>query len=190
MTQWLIDPAAPISFNRTDEELELFWLFCGVVAGKTAKVQAQKLARFLERLPGTTPFVRIEQARLDGQLVTMLMRAKLGQYRRLGPFMTQSAARLAGKLKTCTLGDLESIHGVGPKTARMFLMFTRPNQRYAALDTHVLKHLKAEGYDVPKVTPSGKRYLELEQTFLGLADASGMSVADYDLMIWKRYAKS
>jgi thermostable 8-oxoguanine DNA glycosylase len=90
-------------------------------------------------------------------------------------------------LRTCTASDLESIYGVGPKTARCFLLHTRENARVAGLDTHMLKHLKSLGHDVPKSTPIGKKYLTLEKTVLSLADEAGMTPAEYDLHVWTSY---
>lgn len=192
MSRFLIDPSDVIKFDRTDEELELFWLFCAVVAGKTASTQAKLLHAFVNDLPSPhppgNPFLRIEFAESLGILLDSLIASRLGQYNRLYRFMVES---LRLDLRTCTVEDLEAIPGCGPKTARMFLMFSRPDQRFAALDTHVLKHLRAHGIDGPKTTPpAGPTYRRLEQEFLKLVDASGMSVADYDLMVWREHARS
>ena len=93
-------------------------------------------------------------------------------------------------LETATLEELEEIYGIGPKTSRFFLMHSRPNQRVAALDTHILKELNAQGVPAPKSTPAyGRKYKQLEQEFIRLADVAGMSVADYDLHIWKKWRK-
>lgn len=189
---FLVDPANVINFNRTDAELELWWLFSGVVAGKTASTQARLLNEFLLSLePGDdvdTPFTRIARAEAQGVLKDKLIESRLGQFNRLYKQFVQS---LDLNLRTCTVEDLEKIHGCGPKTARMFVMMSRPNQRVAALDTHVLKHLRAHGHQTPETTPQSKReYRRLEEEFLKLADASGMSVADYDLSVWKQYSKN
>ncbi len=145
MSRFLVDPSDVIKFDRTDDELELFWLFCGVVAGKTASTQAKLLDAFLESLPSvaTSPFTRIRDAAYAGELLEHLRLSRLGQYNRLYAFMWSSSRDL--NLRTCTVEDLEAIHGCGPKTARFFIMDTRPNQRLAAIDTHVLKHLRANG---------------------------------------------
>jgi hypothetical protein len=188
-----VDPAEVIRFDRSDEELQTFWLFCGCVAGKTAATQARLLAGFLQSLPvpigamKDTPFNRISTAWFDANnLMEKLIESRLGQYNRLARFMLESTHL---DLRNCTVEDLEAIPGCGPKTARMFLMFSRPNQRFAALDTHVLKHLRANGIQAPKTTPpAGKTYRRLELEFLKLADASGMCVADYDLAVWKLYS--
>ncbi len=191
---FLIDPTNVIKFDRTAGELELWWLFSLVVAGKTAATQARLLNNFLESLPpanhpeNDTPFERIYKARAQGYeyLMGKLKDSRLGQYNRLYGAFTES---LTLDLFRCTVDDLEDIHGVGPKTARMFLMMSREGVRHAALDTHVLKHLNANGVVAPKSTPpAGKKYRELEQAFLDLADRSGMTVAEYDLSVWKKYS--
>lgn len=182
-----VDPEEVIRFDRSDEELQVFWLFCGVVAGKTAKTQARLLAGFLQSLPDQGgPFASIRRAAMRGELLDAIKASRLGQYNRLVRYMIES---LDLDLRNCSVEDLEKVTGCGPKTARMFLMFSRPSQRYAALDTHVLKHLRANGIQAPMMTPpAGKTYRRLEAEFLKLADASGMAVADYDLSVWKLYS--
>jgi thermostable 8-oxoguanine DNA glycosylase len=189
---FLVDPSDVIKYDRTDAELELFWLFCAVVAGKTATTQARLLNNFIESLDRDTafnhdsPMQRIYYAQRKGVLFDKIKESRLGQYNRLSRFFMDSVAL---RLRTCTLEELEAVRGCGPKTARMFLMMSRPKQRYAALDTHVLKHLRANGIEAPKATPSaGPTYRRLEEEFLKLADAAGMEVSDYDLMVWKKYS--
>jgi hypothetical protein len=183
----VIDPSKITNYAYTDHELEVFWLFCLVVAGKNARTQARLLDGFLSRLEGGgSPFDRIMWAIIQDRLEAHLRASKLGQYTRLSQAFRESVGL---DLRGCTVEDLEAIHGVGPKTARLFVMHSRPDARHAAIDTHVLKLLKEHGYDVPKSTPTGKRYLELEQAFLEIADASGMSVADFDLQNWNRFSR-
>lgn len=90
-------------------------------------------------------------------------------------------------LKSCGVEDLEKIKGIGPKTARCFLIHSRPNQRLAGLDTHILKYLREKGIDAPLSTPPAKKYKKLEQEFIKLADNAGKSVAEFDLEIWLTY---
>ena len=93
-------------------------------------------------------------------------------------------------LETCTAEDLEAIPGIGQKTSRFFITHSRPNQNYAILDTHILAWLKSLGYnDIPKSTPAGKRYQEIEQLFLFEAKKRNVSAADLDLQIWKERSK-
>lgn len=182
----LVDPTIVTNFNRTDEELELYWLFCQVVAGKTARVQARSLERFLLLESSGTPFERI-QAMIDkGTLTSNLETARLGQYSRLTQGFTAS---LTLDLRNCTVDQLKAIPGVGDKTARFFLIHSRPDQDIAVLDRHVVKYLGTLGYTVPDGTPNAKQYPVLEQAFLSEAKKANMTPADFDLMLWNRFSK-
>ena len=185
----MIDPSDVIKFDRTEAELQEWWLFSVLVAGKTAITQARLLDRFLtdNGQPGDAPFDVVRRLVANGTLELRMREARLGQYTRLARCFSDS---LMLDLKTCTIEQLEAVHGVGPKTARMFLMHSRPDQRVAALDTHILKHLGEHGHAVPKATPTGAKYRELEAAFLALADAAGQTPSDYDLTIWKSYARN
>lgn len=188
----MIDPTDVTKFDRTTDELQEFWLFCITVAGKTAVQQAKNLESFLSKgraeFPGfTTPFQVVSVLNMSGILVDHLKDARLGQYTKLEKAFTGS---LGIDLATCSVADLEAIHGVGAKTARYFMLHTRKAQRIACLDTHVIRHMRDLGLTTQKGTPpSGPKYEALEQEFLKLADASGMSPADFDLMIWNKYAR-
>lgn len=61
--------------------------------------------------------------------------------------------------------------------------------RIACLDTHVLKYLGELGHDVPKTTPTGKKYRELEKAFIEHCDEVGKDIATLDLEVWNRYAR-
>jgi hypothetical protein len=209
----MIDPTDVTKFDRTDAELEEWWLFSTIVAGKTAATQSRLLNNFLTHAAknprfkgGEGPFEIVRALSvgpkaydtagnpvvLDYEPRTPLRNymetAHIGQYTRLERCWRES---LSLDLRNDPVEAFEAIHGVGPKTARMFIMHSRPDQRLAAIDTHVLKHLAAQGHPVPKATPpGGKLYRELEEKFLALADAAGESPADYDLRVWKSYARA
>lgn len=188
----LVDPTDVTRFDRDIFDLQLFWLFCISVAGKTAVQQAKVLENFLRdgraEFPGfTTPFQVVSVMSMSGILLDRIKESRLGQYTKLEKAFSQS---LGKNLTTCTIEDLETIHGVGAKTARYFILHTRKDQRIACLDTHVIRHMRDLGLTTQKGTPpSGPKYRALEAKFLKLADASGMSVADFDLMIWNKYAR-
>lgn len=183
----MINPSDVIQYDRTVPQLEEFWLFCTVVAGKTATTQARLLDNLLNGLEGATPFAKLRGAIARGDLSDHLKRSRIGQYNRLEKCFVQS---LGLDLRADPLAAFEAVHGVGPKTARMFLMHSRPQQRLAAIDTHVLKHLRAQGIAAPEVTPSGVReYRRLELAFLALADAAGQDPSEYDLAVWRSYAR-
>jgi thermostable 8-oxoguanine DNA glycosylase len=182
---FLIDPTDVTKFDRTDGELQLFFLFCQTVAGKTAKVQARFLDAFLRKGNGSTPFEIIQDMVDRGVLLEELKTSSLGQFNRLAAGFEQC---LKLNLRDATLEQLMEVKGVGNKTARFFLLHSRHNQSIAVLDVHILKYLRSQGIDAPKQTPSGKKYLELEKNFLELAKKNNMTPADFDLMLWTKYS--
>lgn len=192
----MIDPKKITDYNRSQAELEEFLLFCVMVAGHNAHTTAKTLNRVLNNGVLThTPFVYLQEVinicDKDNQLVfnAWLASFGVGCYNRVAKTIR---ALLDKKLNLaeCTVQDLESIHGIGPKTARFFVTHSRSNQRFAILDTHILSFMRERGVEAPKSTPSGKKYAKLEAEFLKMVDASGMSAADFDLMIWKSRAVS
>ena len=191
----MIDPTNITKFDRTEAELEEFLLFCILVAGKNSNVQAKKLEQFLDSPnyhfnKGVSPFEKIVSWILIDRLDVRMKFVKLGQYTRLGKCFTQLVS-LQGKLKYCSVFDLEKIHGIGPKTARFFLTHTHPNQQFAILDTHMLRYLRDNGYNAPKSTPSaGPTYRMWEFAVLQEARKALMSAADFDLMVWNKYSKN
>jgi thermostable 8-oxoguanine DNA glycosylase len=189
----MINPNQITNYNRTESELEEFLMFAILVAGKTAKQQAKKLDEFLSskkvlKLPeDTTPLEFLDCLIRCDMLSSLMMKHKLGQYKRL-TFAFIGILKFKGNLKNVSVKELESVRGIGSKTARFFILHSRPNQKIAVLDTHILKYMYAQGYDVPKATPPKHRYGIIEQQFLQIAEDQKMSVADLDLTIWKQYA--
>lgn len=182
----MIDPADVTNFDRTESELQEFFLFTVVVAGKTAYVQAKKLEQFLEpaQLKNMTPFEYIDYLIKRGHLREMVCEVKLGQYNRLTAVFENSTKL---DLTTVTTDELEKIPGIGPKTSRFFLLHSQPNQKFAVLDTHVLAWMSenVDGLVVPKATPqSPSRYKALEEIFLVEAKKRNITPEDFDLQIW------
>lgn len=213
----MINPKRITKFDRTHEELEEFLLFCVVVAGKNAQQQALKLDHFLRSLRFAYGFETLEPFRaillaLDDNLMPFLQEAKLGQYHRLMRCF-EELVYSNFDLRKVSVEDLEKVYGIGPKTARLFVLHSRPNQRLAVLDTHILKFLKVYNENklmawwpnlqqsphiiqgdisntiVPKNTPSRRTYLKLENQFLTIADKLGKLPAELDLEIWRAYAR-
>lgn len=179
----MIDPTKITKFDRTKPELEELLLFCIIVAGKTASIQAQKLELFLKK---ESPFQLIQSYIKKGVLLDKIKEAKLGQYNRL-----DKAFRQVIKLDVhkCSIEELEAIMGIGPKTARFYLLHSRKNQNVAVLDTHILRWLREElGIKTPKSTPTSKVYLALEQKFLDYCRQNKKNPATLDLEIWNRYS--
>lgn len=189
----MITPTTITNYNRTEAELEEFLMFAILVAGKGAEQQAKKLDAFLKTaktlgLPSdTTPFEYLEYL-IKGNLLThVMMKHKLGQYKRL-LIAFLGIVRFKGKLKKVTIEELESVKGISSKTSRFFILHSRPDANVAVLDTHILKWLREQGYDAPKATPTKKKYKILEEIFLTEAWKREMTPADLDLTIWKSYA--
>jgi endonuclease III len=174
-----IEPTKITNFNRTDAELQSFWIFGCVVAGKNSDQAARVLARLLTRCQ-TTPFEYFRDLGEIG-IRNALVAARSGNYTRITRFIVES---LDLDLRTASLERLLAINGIGPKTARFFLLHTRPNLEVAVLDVHILKYLMDCGVDdVPAKTPSNpEQYRILEQGFLYFVKCEFpfMSIADID----------
>ena len=184
----MINPSKITNFNQTKEELEeniIFWI---LVAGKTANVIAKSLNNLLIEIKGLkSPFKALRKIN-SKKMPNLLKKHGIGCYN----LKAKSILQIVNSdldLKTCSLQDLENIIGIGPKTARCFLIHSRKNANVCGLDTHVLKFLKDLGFkDVPNSTPNGKKYLKWEKEFLNHVDKTGYSVAEYDLKIWNAYS--
>ena len=188
-----INPKKITDFNRTKADLELFAVFAVCVAGKKAQQTADKVNdNFRDVQTPTkqlTPFEAIKNLVDIKVFVAYLKMAKMGQYRRIYRAL-RDLAESSIDLKTCTVEELEAIHGIGPKTSRFIIMHSRPNQRLATLDTHILRWMRDQGIETPKATPQSKKlYKELEQKFLTLCDKCAILPSQLDLKIWKQYSK-
>ena len=195
-----IDPYNITNFDRTEEELQLFLLFCIVVAGKTAYIQAEKLDQFLcsvnERLmmpDRVMPFQTLRSADHHGILMEEIKKAKLGQYKKIyGGFKFITEYKI--DLRKTKPDQLEVIPGVGMKSSRFFLLHSDINYQnnIAILDTHILKFIK-ENIDnrAPKSTPTIRvTYKYWEDVFLHWCELNKKNVADFDLEVWKKYART
>lgn len=194
----MVDPNNITDFNATDEKLEEYIIFWVLVAGKNATTTAKSMELLFNRLnreyyglPQSirTPFNLIKNfINNEGFMafVQLMKTCGFGQFNQKARYL-EDLVNSRIDLRTCTVEDLEAIKGIGPKTARCFLLHNRPGQRLAGLDTHILKYLASLGYDVPKSTPTGKKYREVEALFLKVADEKGMEPADLDLKIWLHY---
>lgn len=88
---------------------------------------------------------------------------------------------------------LEYIPGVGMKTSRFFLLHSDINYKdtIAILDTHILKFMK-ENIDnsAPKSTPTNSnKYKYWEDKFLLWCEENNKDAAEFDLEVWKSYAR-
>jgi thermostable 8-oxoguanine DNA glycosylase len=181
-----INPTSITNFNRSTAEKQAFWIFCVLVAGRNSNFAAQKVAQLLQKSAqlGVLPFEFFRSLGEVG-LDNFLRAHRVGQYSRISQAIYGS---LDLDLNICTLDSLLTIYGVGPKTARFFLLHTRQHEKYAVLDTHILKWLVSCGVEgVPTSTPQNqKTYKHFERVFLSLVEHRFplLSLAQVDLIIW------
>jgi len=182
----IIDPKNITDYSRTENELQTFWLFCILVAGKNSDTTSRALTKIVGDLsPWDNPFDGIRRIGFEG-LQDILRKYKTGQYDRIARAIWQS---LDIDLKTCSVEDLTRVHGVGPKTARFFLLHSREFCDEIVLDTHILRWMreKCNLENIPDNTPqNSNRYNELSAICKGLMEKNypGLSLAKIDLLIW------
>ncbi|MHC4264321.1 MAG: HhH-GDP family DNA glycosylase [Planctomycetota bacterium] len=178
-----IQPLEVTNYTRSIDELERFWIFCIMVAGKNSDYAAKKVGDLLTDIPKAyTPleYLRLHQTILHNLLVVN----KTGQYGRIKDAIEDSFDL---DLRTCSVEELQEVRGVGPKTARFFILHSREDAKVAVLDTHVLKWLREHGVEnAPQHTPLKSAYEKFERIALCLIEAyyPGLTVAQADLLIW------
>lgn len=182
----MVDPLDLPQYDVSDEWLEEFLVFCCCVPGKNAITTSRCVEKLrLELIKNFGELSFFELLRQAEDLPNLIKSAGIGCYNHRAVTLSQlSHSNL--DLRTCNVEDLEKIKGIGKKTSRFFLLYTRRNVRVACLDVHILRFLKDAGYDVPKNTPTGKKYDKIERIFLELA--KDRSIPEFDLDIWKRYS--
>lgn len=182
----VLDPKHITNYNRSDNELQIFWLFCILVAGKNSDTTNNALSRIVHDLNSwENVFDAIHKIGYEG-LKDILRKHRTGQYERISKAIWQS---LNLDLRNCALNDLTKIHGVGPKTARFFLLHTREFCDEIVLDIHILKWLREKcGIEnIPENTPQNlNKYNELAEICkkLMIDHYPGLSLASIDLLIW------
>jgi hypothetical protein len=158
----MIDPSNVTDTSRAPAALEEFLLFCIVVAGKNADQQSAKLEGFLR---GRSPFVFIRECAGNGSLGRRLREVRLGKYTLLGRSFRQLAESNVD-LRSCPWETLTRFPGIGIKTAKFFVLHSRPGQMHGVLDTHVLSWMREHwagagkrALAVPRHSPQGDRLL-------------------------------
>lgn len=166
------------------EELEYRLLFAITVAGKSEKFATNAMRSFFACAPDKGPFEAVRVMEQEKVLGMCIRSARMGNYAKLERAFREVVTAGLDLLK-CTPEQMEKVHGIGPKTSRFFILWTRPNVRHAALDTHILKWLRYLGHAAPMSTPSGEKYSALERAFLAECDARKMTPRDVDAQIWE-----
>lgn len=190
-----IDPDNITNYDLDRRGLEEHLIFWILAAGKTArhmaKVHAQLIDMLMARCPAMWPSSCIYM--LDEESLSKFLKSVgCGCFNNKAKSLKSFAERsIYLNLYECEPSDLIKIYGVGPKTARCFILHSRKGARYAGLDTHILKWFRnVLLLDAPMRTPRGERqYRELEIIFLEECDRRGVEPAVLDLEIWKSYRK-
>jgi hypothetical protein len=185
------DPFNPVAAaGMTDHGLEDFITFAIFVAGKPASRTRLVVDAFYEGIrEGEGPMAYAKRLADSGDLDPALRRVKSGQYARIGRALDVLSRKVASgelRLRECSLDDLESVPGIGMKTSRFFLMYSRGGgTRCAVLDTHVLRWLRDRGVEAPASTPTSRRKYEyLESKFLEICGATGNRPDQLDFKVW------
>lgn len=165
------------------DELESRLIYSIFVAGKSAKFVEKVMDKFDAHRQRVSPLTFVRILVDEDNLKWVLYDIRSGNYNRIERALRELAAATID-LRTCTPAELEAIHGIGPKTSRFFIIWTRPGERHAALDVHILRWLRTLGHDAPKSTPTGEKYAALEKIFLAEADKRGMTPRELDSQIW------
>jgi thermostable 8-oxoguanine DNA glycosylase len=177
--------------EATRSELEWWLLFSAAVANWKSDNAAAALGRFKFYIDSPKfPLMHINDVMEDDPEVFewAFSHARFRFNRTKRTFAEIAREFWCRDLRELTVEELESIYGIGPKTARFFLFTAVPGVRYAALDVHILRWLSSLGYpSIPKGTPSGKNYQRIEEYFLQEADARGIEPAKLDLEVWTAY---
>ena len=161
-------------------------IYSVIVAGKSAKFTDAVMARLIfDGKPRRYPFDQIRNRITSSSLPEWLRTSRTGAYGRLEKCFPDLV-----KLnpETCSIDELEAIHGIGFKTSRFFMLWTRPGVRYAALDTHLMKFLRRLGHTKNRATPGAVgAYRRLEKIFLDLCTNIGRSPRELDFAVWESY---
>ena len=172
----------------TQVELEKKLIYAVIVAGKDAQFADNATERLFKLLDGPTPFTYLSKLHLD-DIENLCRTAKTGAYKKNSKALWQLAYS-PPDLLTCGPEVLERYHGIGMKTSRFFIVWTRPEARYAVLDTHILRWMSQQGIWTPGRTPRYEStYLRLERIFIKEADRLGLTPRQLDWQIWSEAAK-
>lgn len=204
----MIDPTNIIKYGRTKAELEELILFLVMVANHNAQIEAIKLEWFLAEgrhaMPHMTPLQYVwylecqasTTVKGESRLMERLRHWRISPYgARYNAFWRLAMEVHSGRLDLtdCPREQLAQIPFISMKTASLFVLDSRPDQRIAALDTHILAELRAvTGYkNAPETSPQNPvTYLRWEQIWLDLCDLLGKDPAAYDLEVWTRRSQA
>lgn len=186
--------------QKENEDLcykQSFLLFTVAVAGKTASVTSKKINNVISDIMDdkrgdifNTIKDKYEKNDYLG-FYLILKKHKTGKYNTIVNFI-KDYNKSNIDLNNCSVSELESLSGIGKKSSRYYLLYNNKNKEdYAVLDTHILRFMKRFGIETPKITPTGKKYDELEKNYLDIYHKSGFigTLQEFDYKIWETQGK-
>lgn len=196
----MIDPNNVCNFDRNTGELEEFLIFCICVAGKKATTIAPAIDKVLKEIQIVNnshhelrkyPLLEIKKYvknKGEDELAILLKKHGIGCFNNKAKSLID-VSKCNVPISLLTLEDLENFRGIGPKTARFFLLNTKKDMKLAVLDTHILKFLRLLGFDTPSATPSNsKEYNKWEEIWLEICEAMNINSATLDLGVWRLFS--
>lgn len=184
----MIDPDDIVNHAATVPELEEQILFWVAAAGKDAFATARALDRFLGtrgRRVRHSPFGRVRRVP-EPELPGRLRACGFGCFnQRAASFRWLARAGL--DLRACEVDDLIRCPGINFKTAKGFLLYTRPGAVHVVADRHFFAYMRERGCgDCPKDSPQTlRRYEHWERKGLAEAARLGLSALEFDRLFWR-----
>lgn len=172
-----------VDFSRSREELDFLLLYC-LLSRRTRDQQAIADARRLFHLaspdrPGENAFADLHRSAkagaLDGILASIPLSSGL-------PTSFRELAQIDPL--TCSTSRLAEVHGLGPKTSRLFAILSRPHSRMMPIDACQLQYLSHLGFQVPLQIERRDDYDDAESLALGIADEAGLAPWEYCISVW------
>ena len=189
----MINPTCITRYDESESQLMEKLHFWILAAGKGGVAAASALERLYKRLPhARMPFDRVLlYCTVHGEIGLRRLMKDCG----IGCSTLKARAFISLAKKRPNLfkdgpDELMEHPGIGPKTARGFILHSRRNVRYACLDRHILRWLRDQGHThAPKDTPSSSlQYDRWEAIWLAACYAMGRTSAELDLEVWNSYA--
>jgi thermostable 8-oxoguanine DNA glycosylase len=185
----MINPRDMKSISRSKEGLQEFLLFCLFCQRMNADEAAHKLEALLswsregQRFSfrhQLSPFAKLALLYNTGRLEQALGDLQITPFRRMFEAIPQI---VHVDVETCTVELLQCIKHIGPKTARMFMIYGRGATDLVILDEHIMLWLWNHGYAIPASSPKNTVYKQLEAAFQQAAASFGVAPLKLDEMI-------
>lgn len=183
----MIEPTKITNYDRDYDQLIEFLTFCICVAGKNSDTVARKVNALTQEkdfLYCMYNYPLEENGLWEYTMLDLLFKHRVGQYRRIMGALREVAQL---DLMNCTLEELMSVGGMGPKTACFFMLHSRRNQDLVVIDTHILKWFNKRTKKRYKRPSKWTDYVALAKVIASAIKRAfpNMTLAEADLTIWK-----